>query len=211
MLRRAMMAGPGPVAQTTLSTTNKAADVVLSNGNIDAEATIAAGGIALSAAGKSTGRHYAECQLMQLGPAHAFAFGLHAGTESLSTYLGGDAASWAAWAVESARSTYTGGAQSNVAAAAAPAINIRARMAVDLDAGRLWLSHFGGAGWIGGGDPAAGTAPTYTFTPTGLYYIALNPYHGAETPASNRNKLRLVRPTDWAPGSLPAGYSVWGS
>lgn len=41
-------------------------------------------------------------------------------------------------------------------------------VAVDYDAGKLWLRSQGA--WIGGGNPAAGTAPTATFTPgTALY------------------------------------------
>lgn len=194
--------------QTLLSATNKAPDITLSNGDRDAESNMTQGGIALSDAGKSSGRFYVESQLTQLSPSRGFAFGLHRGTSSLTTYLGGDSDGWGTWVVDASRSTFHNNAQSNSATTINPVVNIRARMAVDLDAGNLWLSQFGSTSWIGGGDPAAGTSPTYTFTPGGIFYIAQCPYHGVVTPVTSRNRLRLVLPPDWST-SAPYGFGVW--
>jgi hypothetical protein len=48
------------------------------------------------------------------------------------------------------------------------------RMAVDFDAGKVWFGSFNG--WCGGGDPAAGTSPTYTFTPNTQFNIYFSAY-----------------------------------
>lgn len=210
MLRRMMMASASTVsAQTVLSPVNKASDIILSNGGIDAESNMTMGGIVLSSSGKSSGKFYVECQYVQKGPANAFSFGLHSGTSSLSTYLGGDSSGWGSWVVNSARSTYHNAVESNLSTQTTPALNIKARMAVDLDLGMVWLAAFGSTSWLGGGDPALGTSPTYTFSPSGLYYFALSPYHGSPTTPSNRNKLRLVPPSNWLAGSPPSGFGIW--
>lgn len=200
--------GTPPVTQTVLSTTNKASDVILSNGDRDAETSVTAGGIVLSDSGKTTGKFYAECQLMQLAASRAFAFGLYEGTSSLTTYLGGNTSGWGTWVVDAIRRTRHNTVEGYPATTVVPVVNIRARMAVDLSAGNLWLSQFGSTAWMGGGDPAAGTSPSYSFTTGGTFYIALCPYHGVVTPTTSRNRLRLVLPADWA-SAAPSGFGVW--
>lgn len=208
-LMLAQGAPSGSPMQTLLSTTNKAPDITLSNGDRDADSNMTQGGIALSASGKTTGKFYVECLLSQRGPADGFAFGLHRETASLTTYLGGNANGWGSWVSSANRRTFTNATMSNDASVGAPSVNIRARMAVDIGAGQLWLSHFGNTSWLGGGDPVAGTSPTYTFTPGGdMFYIALCPYHGVVTPTTSRNRLRLVLPADWA-SAAPSGFGVW--
>lgn len=208
MHQQMLIAAAGGLSQTVLSSVNKASDIILSNGNRDAESNTTAGGIVLSVSGKGAGKFYVECQLTKLSTSMASAFGLHQGISSLATFLGGDASGWATWVVNAARSTYHNNVQANSATTINPVVNIRARMAVDLDAGKVWLSQFGNTSWIGGGDPALGTSPTYTFTPSGTYYVALCPYHGVVTPSGNRNQLRLVLPGDWATAA-PTGFEVW--
>ena len=67
--------------------------------------------------------------------------------------------------------------------------------AVDYDAGKVWFGN--GSSWIGGGDPAAGTSPTYTFTAN----TSLTPYisGSASSPSVNFGQ----RPFTYTP---PTGY-----
>lgn len=197
-----------PATQTVLSSVNKASDITLSNGDRDADSNTTAGGFVLSDAGKTSGKYYVECQWVQAASSLGFAFGLHRGTSNLSTYLGADTDGWATWTSSPNRRTFYNGVQSNDSNVGVPSLNIRARMAVDLDNGYLWLSYFGNTAWLGGGDPAAGTSPTYTFTPGATFYIALCPYHGVSSPTTSRNKLRLVLPANWA-SAAPSGFGVW--
>jgi hypothetical protein len=53
-------------------------------------------------------------------------------------------------------------------------INTPIQVAVDFDAGKIWFGSLNGT-WIGGGNPASGTSPTYTFTAN----TQLNPYVSA--------------------------------
>lgn len=205
---------PAP-SQTTLSPTNKSSDIILSNGNLDAESNLASGGgIVLSVSGKTTGKFYAEMTAQQFyatDPAQGI--GLHRGTSSLTTYIGGNANGWATWMLGAGgvdRLTYTNATQSNqIFGQPPPFAGIRARFAVDVGAGQIWLSYFDGSAWIGGGDPAAGTSPTYSWTPdAATYYMALCPRRGHVSTGSNRNKLRLEVPADWA-FAPPTGFGVW--
>lgn len=195
---------------TVLSSINKAPDIILANGNIDAETTVTEGGIALSAAGKSAGKLYVECIAAQVGPVRGFGFGLHRGTAALTTYIGGNANGWATWVSGTERRTFTNGVQANnTTGHSTPSAGIRALMSVDLDEGKVWLTKFGQSTWVGGGNPAAGTSPTYSFTPGGdTFYIALCPYHGQVSPTTSRNRLRLVVPGQWA-FPAPTGFNVW--
>lgn len=206
----------GGLVQTVLSSVNKAADIALSNGNRDAESfTGVMGGVVLSVSGKESGKYYAEVTLVQVGLSSqlAVAFGLNRGTSSLSDYAGANANSWGSWEDGVGgfqRSTYHNGLRANIATGQpAPAPGMRGRLAVDLDAGALWLSHFDSATWVGGGDPATGTNPTYSWTPDlATYYLALCPRFGHASQPSNRNRLRLELPSDWA-FSPPVGFGVW--
>ncbi|MBZ0087214.1 MAG: hypothetical protein K8F33_03840, partial [Thermomonas sp.] len=56
----------------------------------------------------------------------------------------------------------------------------RVKAAVDIDAGKGWFGVVGGS-WIGGGDPAAGTSPTFSFTAGTTLYFGGSVYNGTGT------------------------------
>lgn len=204
------VAPAGP--QTLLSTTNIAANNILGGGDSWVEATAALAGIgALSDAGKTTGKYYAEIKALNLGSLPGFSAGLHRGTAGLTSYLGSDTDGWGAWADGagvSDRSTFHNATRANVTTIGGPSVGAIIRIAVDIDAGQLWLARPEIPGWTGGGDPASGTSPTYSWTPDGAtYYLCLNPRNGSAT-VSNRNRLGLVLPSDWN-YSAPSGFGIW--
>ncbi len=201
--------------QTLLSTTNKSSDIILSNGDTQAESnSTSGGGIVLSVSGKTSGKFYFEAQVTQIYTTNnSMGVGLHRNSSGLTTFLGGDANGWAVWdrGGIAGSETYTNNVSTNAAGTGEFDVGARARVAVDLDNGRVYLavSNRSSGGWIGGGDPAAGTSPTYSFTPGGdTFYIAICPRRGDTSNASNRNRLQLVLPTSWS-FSAPSGFGVW--
>jgi hypothetical protein len=75
-------------------------------------------------------------------------------------------------------------------------INTPIQVAVDFDAGKVWFGSLNGT-WIGGGNPASGTSPTYTFTAG----TQLNPYVSAY--ANNTYANFGQRPFTYTP---PTGF-----
>lgn len=195
------------VIQTLWSTTNKSVDITLSNGDADCVMTGAgvAGGTVLSDSGHSSGKFYAELRCVGYTSAvGATGCGLHSGTGALTNYIGQDVNGWASFATGSGapnRNTYHNAVLANSIVNGVNPTGTNVRLAVDLDAGKLWLSYYGSSTWIGGGDPAAGTSPTFTFSPSGTYYLAY-------TPRVTGAKGRLVAVADWG-NSAPTGFGVW--
>lgn len=206
-----VFSAPPFATQTLWSPTNKASDVVLTNGGKDVYSTsgAATGGVVLSDSGKSSGKFYAEFSIQSSGStSQAMGVGVHNGTSNLTLYLGQAAAAWGAWvegAAGGSRRTYNNNTGANLVSRALSLGQI-ARVAVDITAGKLWLAHFGSSSWLGGGEPAAGTSPTYTFTPSGTYFLAANPRSG--NVSATGNVIRLISPSDWV-NLPPAGFGVW--
>lgn len=201
-----------PVTQTEWSTTNKAADVVVTGDGYDVYSTSGSetGGVAISATGKNSGKFYAELSNVQVGSTRALAAGVYRETTGLATPLGySGSGGWGAWITLSGgntRRTYHNGVFANNQSLSF-ALNQRCRIAVDIDAGKIWVAHFGSSTWLGGGDPEAGTSPTYSFTPDGAsYYLAACPCSG--NVSGTGNKIRLIDPVSWA-FAAPVGFDVW--
>lgn len=201
--------------QTVLSSTNKASDVILSNSDTQAESnSTSGGGIVLSVSGKGSGKYYFETKVTQVYSSNnSMGVGVHRGTSGLTTFLGGDADGWAIWdiGVTAGSQTYTNNVASNSAGSGDFVVNATQRIALDLDNGRVWLaaSNRSSGAWIGGGDPAAGTSPTYSFTVgASTYYLAICPRRGDTSVSTNRNRLQLVLPSNWS-FAAPSGFGVW--
>lgn len=217
MLRRMMMADGGGVqpSQTVFSATLKSADIIVSNGGRDVESNApGGGGTVLSDTGKSSGQYYFEIiTLAMYASNNSVGVGIHRGTTGLANWLGADASGWAMWDLGTAigSETNTGGSSSYTSSTGENAVGVTWRVAVDIAGGKLWLANSArnSGAWIGGGDPAAGTSPTYSFTPAGnTFHIAACPRRGDATNASNRNRLRIVNPSNWA-YAAPTGFGVW--
>lgn len=221
----ASAAAPPPTGvQTTWSSSLKASDVILSNGDIDAESNSpTGGGIVLGIAGKTSGKFYVEFELVQrFATNDAFGCGFQRGTANLATFAGADSNKWALWdndasitSMESA--SYFGGTRTSFQTSiSGNPVGRRICMAIDVGAGRVWFADDFPTGstrvWrrtSGSPDPATNTDPTYTFTVgSDTYYIAANPRRGNATDDANRNRIRLIDPADWR-YAAPAGFGVW--
>lgn len=77
------------------------------------------------------------------------------------------------------------------------------RIATDIDAGKGWIGN--ATAWVGGGDPATGTSPSFTFTPGTKLYLASALYFSGSS-ASMRTRTAAG---DMA-GTIPSGFSPWG-
>lgn len=214
ILAAAQRRGPIGPRQTLLSTEHVGSDVVVALGGTAAEGRSSTGGsgVAISASGKSAGKYYAEVLCTaQYTSSQALAAGIHRGTTGLNSYLGGTANGWGTWNDGTGafqRSTYHNGVRANIITPGVTALGQRARIAVDIDNGKVWLSYFGSTEWIGGGSPATGDSPTFQFAPDGAdYYLALNPRGGNPT-GSNVTRLVLVSPGAWA-SAPPIDFGIW--
>ena len=191
--------------QSAYSTANKAADIVLSDSNTTATSNKAdeTGGMVLSASGKSSGKYYVEAMQIKVGGFDASNFGLHSGISGLSVQVGDDAQGWGSLKYGAGGGTGAKYHSATIASSTSIATGSgqTVRLAVDITAGKLWLSYYGTAGWIGGGDPSLGTSPTFTFTPSGDYYFAA-------CPRSSSQQLKIVSPGSWL-YPAPAGFGVW--
>lgn len=74
---------------------------------------------------------------------------------------------------------------------------------VDFDAGKLWVKREGDAGYLGGGDPAAGTSPTATFAAN----TSLRALGGFVS--NTGNQVRIRNEASEFVISLPSGFSAW--
>lgn len=82
-----------------------------------------------------------------------------------------------------------------------------AAIEADLDAGKGWIKDQGATGWIGGGDPAAGTSPSFTFTP-GTFYVGAQMYSGDDsTPVSVEVNLGASAFSV----AVSTGFSAWNA
>lgn len=195
-----------PSTQSVFDPAAKSASVTLSNGNRSVAPGIDDDGFAVCADPKTSGKFYLEMVMDSIGSTNqAVGAGIIFGVISdFMNYIGGQASGYGSWVIGSGgstRCTFNNGIQSNAMSSTPIASSDRVRIAIDIDAGNLWLSYWTGTTWIGGGDPASGTSPTYTFTPGLSARFAANPRGlGAVT--------TLVLPSNWA-SSAPAGYGIW--
>jgi hypothetical protein len=212
--------GGGGSAVPLWSATNKASDIILSNGNADAESNNpTGGGIVTSVNGKTSGKWYAEVEVVQVFAGNDnVGAGIFKGTTGMSDYLGSTTNGWGLWDNDTASGLYTSRSFANAtpityASGTASTLTRRICIAFDRDTGKLWLADDFANGttrvWRGGGDPAPGTTPTYTVTTgTDTFYLAGCPRRGNATTPSDRNKLRLIEQSAFR-YVLPSGFSAW--
>lgn len=73
-----------------------------------------------------------------------------------------------------------------------------ARIAIDFDAGNLWFGN--ASSFKNGGDPAAGTSPSFTFIPGSPLYLALGMY--------SQSQVVTLRLSGFV-GTVPSGFSSY--
>lgn len=150
----------------------------------------------------ASGKFYAEL-VNTTNVANSMMFGVAKAGESLTKQPGGAGSN--SWSIQANRSsgvrTYFNGSSATPGFSAIPAGGY-ARIAVDIGAGKLWLGVSTSASWAGGGDPATGTAPTYSFTPgTPLYLIFGGNAAG--------QAVTLKSQVGEATGAVPSGFGMF--
>lgn len=203
------------VSQTVWSAVNKSSDIILSSGNIDAESNSpSGGGTVLSVSSKTSGKYYAEFEIVGIySVTPGSGFGIHTGTSTLANFLGQDVNGIGAW---SQNDDVARVFQNNLAFAVQESmpgvVGYRGRLAFDASTGKLWLAYFSlsTTSWAGnaGGDPGAGTIPLTTLALGTPFYLACCPRRGDTSNAGNRNKIRLVDPSQWR-WPAPTGFVAW--
>lgn len=186
------------------------AGIALSDSNrVATNAATAAFRIVRSVTSHDTGKWYAELVLVSGEAPHPWNvfLGVANATETLTgNFLGQTANSWGLQCDDNggdagnARMFHNSSELGRVTAIAASSY---ARVAVDFDAGDAWIGN--ASAWVGGGDPAAGTTPTFTFTPGATLFLAaaLNSTGGTAAARARTAASQMV-------GSIPSGFSPWG-
>jgi hypothetical protein len=189
------------------SPTNHSSDISLLDNGLSALCSgTVGGGIGLSDTSKTSGKYYVEllCVSGGSGAAKTTAFGLQLSPFSLSQYLGQSSVGYGSWsqgATGQTRNTYNGGVPTNASGTLVEPSGEIGRIAVDVGAGKLWLTWWGNTTWLGGGDPALGTSPTYTFTGGSTTYFAC-------CPRVDGAKIQIVIPSLWH-NLAPSGFGAW--
>lgn len=200
-IQRMLMAVPTGSSVAYWNSSDKGALIVLS-GTGNSISTSSSAGVnwdsVRSITSHSTGLWYAE-ENMTVNTVSNNIFGVATSAATLTDFAGSDAFGW------SIQNNATSTRRTNGVAVATgltpPALNERSMVAYNATTGNIWLGARGL--WAGGGDPAAGTIPTYTVAAgTTLFLI------GSKAALSQTGTLRNQ------PGenlhTIPAGFSMWG-
>lgn len=162
---------------TTWNPSDKGTLVVLSGGNLGLSNSVAASGtwnMVRATQSKVTGKWYAE-MTDNAGSGYGFGGGIGVATSSanLSAELGSDTGGWGLYG----KRADTGhplmehnGSVTNFNTIANGIQGTVYRVAYDADAGNVWFGV--DSVWAGGGDPSAGTTPTFTVTPGTALFLA---------------------------------------
>lgn len=170
----------GPSGPTTFATINPAdtnANLTLSGGNLTFTRNVGADSWASARAtqGKISGKWYFEVRNNANGSTDGdIMIGTLRSTDSTGTYAGNAIQSLSSIGYQMNATTgvgkYQGGTGfiANFPAYGFANVGQYSHIAIDLDAGKVWCRNSSGVGWLGGGDPATGTLPTYTI-PVGFF------------------------------------------
>jgi hypothetical protein len=180
--------------------------LTLSAGNLKATRPTGSAWLAVrSTIGRNTGKWYFEITNDANGSTDGDAmWGFNEPTDSLSTYpgastLGPNSMGWEPnLTPNSAR--FQDGSLGAVSGYGRVAPGQYARFAIDFDAGKLWVRNSSASGWAGGGDPAAGTSPTFTFTANTFLHVAVAAYSQPQAATCNFGESAFS-------GSVPSGFN----
>lgn len=182
---------------------DKHANVTLSNS--DKTATSAAGGwkAVRGITSHNSGKWYAELLNDADGSSNgSLLFGVGTSSATLNSFVGSDASGYGIQANNTTGArTYNGGSSSN-AGGPYTVPGERCGVAVDFGAGSIWLSALDSGTWEGGGNPSAGTSPTFTFTPGTALFLML-------AVDSTPQQCTLKNNTGENLYTIPTGFSMW--
>jgi hypothetical protein len=193
-------------AYTTWNPDDKGSGLTLSNGNLTCarDTTSGAHSMVRAKIGKNSGKHYHELRFDTAASAGDWAAGYISNADPLGTYPGSGGANANSFGVfpdwpSNARTYKAGFATDRTGYGRLSSTGTYVYHAIDHDAGKGWLALSSASGWIGGGDPAAGTSPTYTFTPGTALNPALDLYNDPCTVTANFGASAFN-------GTVPAGF-----
>lgn len=189
--------GSGPI-YATWNPSDKAASISLSGGNLIATGTTF-GGDLLRATKFITGKMYYEGSFVP--NADGVGFGLAPASDSLNQWVGG--ANGYGHFLPSNDVYNLGGVLWAGATRSVSPVTV----GIAVDGIKVWIRVTGQPGWEGGGDPAAGTSPTFTMLAgtAGTYKPCATPYTagaGAVTLNCGQSAFAL-----WTPSGGFAGVS----
>ena len=189
-----------------LNPADKSASVTLSGGDLTAARAAGSGWATVrSTIGKSRGKWYFEITNNANGSTDGDAmWGFMRNTDSLGTYpgnasLGATSMGWQANATPNS-AKFQNGSLGAVSGYGKVVAGQYAQIAIDLDAGKLWVKNSSASGWAGGGDPAAGTTPTFTFAANTHLHVALAAYSSPQSATANFGAAAFG-------GTVPAGFN----
>jgi hypothetical protein len=192
---------------TYLNPNDKSSNLTLSGGNLTAVRNSGSGWASVrSAVGKNKGKWYFEVLNNANGSTDGDAmWGFMRNTDSLATYpgnssLGTTSMGWEPNLTPNSAKFQNGslGAVSGYGRATSGQYSY---FAIDLDAGKLWVKNSSGSGWAGGGDPAAGSSPTFTFTANLNLYVTIGAFSNPQSATVNFGATSFN-------GSVPSGFNA---
>jgi hypothetical protein len=203
----AYWAGYTPATKyAVLNANDKSSNLTLSGGDLSATRNTGTGWATVRATvGKSSGKWYFEVENLANGGTTGDAmWGFMSGTDSLTVYPGNSAldANSIGWQANNSpdSSKFQDGSLGAVTGYGTVAVGGKSLFAVDLGAGKLWIKNSSAGGWAGGGDPAAGTTPTFTFSAGAHVYPALSAYSAPQGAKANFGASSFS-------GSVPSGFN----
>lgn len=213
LIRRFRALGAPPVAAAYWSPIHRSPDVDLTSSNAIATNPDSGGwSVVRGVTGRNTGKGYAE--ILRISGAEPPIVGLMradfngssgGGTGMTGVYVGQETKSWG---IQTNYSTLNSRALHNgsvVGSAVTGIVNGEfARVCYDAPSGKIWVGNE--VAWVGGGDPAAGTSPTFTTTASTVLYLGAALFFASSTAASVRVRTAAA---DMA-GSIPSGFDPWG-
>lgn len=174
---------------------DKAANVVLSNGNLDANCNTAAFGAVRADTSRSSGLRCFELKIISYGGSSRA--GVLSAGASLTTYLGNSASGIGAVGLYL---DVSGFSKVGSDGGSTEATNDYLFFALNFSTGKGWFARNGI--YRRGGDPAAGTLEDFTFS--GAVYPAVSSY-------SPGNTYRLRTKASEFQTAMPSGFASWAA
>lgn len=180
---------------------DKSGSILLSNNNATAEGSTSAWSSVRSITAHSTGKWYAELHDDVAQPTYLL-FGVATSSATLANFCGFDAAGWGIHCSQTNAPVYHNSVSTS-SGSGLITTGGSACVAVDFDAGKIWLGTSALTGtWSGGGNPATGTSPTYTFTPNTALFLAASIFASPQK-ATLRNQVGENALT------IPSGFAMF--
>lgn len=194
------MPTPAPTPSVTWNPADKSAQINLSSGNVVATRDAFDSSqwrLVRVTESRSTGKRYAEI-VNSVSVENGLMVGIAPAALSVNTYPGSSSDSFGYHANDAGPGYCYNNASQAHGDSQRVGSGSYARIALDFDAGQLWFGN--ASSWKGGGDPAAGTSPSYTFTPNASLFIAVGEY--LNTQAATLRLTGFV-------GTVPTGFVAY--